>query len=300
MDTGTARVTYDYSDKLYEAINNLPDTYQETGLISASKLGYTPLVVILRMLGVEAEFDDYTKGKFLRGHDLELRIIELMWGMPPAEGVWYETKNGTKANWQFRPEVCYRGTSVTMDLIEDFGDYYVIHEIKSATKMSWDKTAAAGGSKYHKAYNRETKKWERQGRREPEVKPHNVIQASLQGLTQLDKPIKEVIIHYVNADDYRIISFEIDPLDSKQAIDEAIDKVLEAFITKTFPTYYSLWGWDKGKYNSYADFEKFETSDQIKDYLRQNHKEALDKFMLAQVKGNKIIYAGAGDEKKNS
>jgi len=304
-DTGTVKVLHDYSDKLYEVINNTPDTYKETGLISGSKLGYTPLVVILRMIGVEAEFDDYTKGKFLRGHDLELRIIGLVWGYPDKdadgeyiENEWYTGKNGHKFCWQYRPEQSYRGTSVTIDLIEDMGDHYVIHEIKSATKLSWDKTAALGGSMYEYKYNYQTKKRERLGRRQPEVKPHNVIQAALQGLTPMDKPVREVIIHYVNADDYRIISFSINPQDSKQVIDEAIDKVLEAFVTKQFPIYYPLWGWDKGKYNSYEAFEKLETSDQIREYLKANHKEALDKFMLAQVKGDNIIYAEVSDESK--
>lgn len=290
MDTGTVKVLNDYSELLYKTINELPDTYQETGLISASKLGYTTLTVILRMIGVPAEFDDYTKGKFLRGHDLELRIIELLWGMPPAEGEWYTGKNGNKFCWQFRPEVCYRGTSVTMDLIEDCGDHYIIHEIKSATKLSWDKTAALGGSMYIKEYNRATKKWERVGRREPEIKAHNAVQAALQGLVPLDKPIKEVLVHYVNADDYRIISFSLNPLDFKEQIDKDIDAVLEAFHTKQFPLYVPRWGWDKGKYNSFVDFEKFETSQEIYEHLRQNHKACLDKFMLAKVDGDNIIY----------
>jgi len=246
---------------------------------------------------VPAEFDDYTKGKFLRGHDLELRIIGLLWGYPDKdangeyiENAWYTGKNGHKFNWQFRPEVCYRGTSVTMDLIEDMGDHYIVHEIKSATKLSWDKTAALGGSMYEKQYNRATKKWERVGRREPEIKAHNAIQAALQGLAPLDKPIKEVLVHYVNADDYRIISFSLNPLDFKQQIDNDINAVLEAFMTKKFPLYVPRWGWDKGKYNNFVEFETLETSDAIREYLKNNHKDCLDKFMLAKVEGDTIIY----------
>ena len=273
--------TFDYAEKLYETLRNEPDTYVETGLISGSKVGYASLTAILRMIGVVVEFDGYTLGKFRRGHDLELDIIKLLWGTPPDEGIWFETKDGTKACWQYRPKVGYRGTSVTMDLIEDMGDHYIIHEIKSATKMSWDKTAGAGYSK-----------WVREKKGEqviPEVKPHNAIQSALQGLVPMDKPVKEVLVHYVNADDYRIISFSINPEEYREQIDQDINAILEAFITKKFPVYTPRWGWDKGKYNNYKDFENL-TSDQIFQKMKIEYKDSLDKFMLAKVEGDNIIY----------
>jgi hypothetical protein len=274
--------TFDYAEELYNVLCNEPDTYVETGLISGSKLGYAPLTAILKMIGVSTEFDGYTLGKFRRGHDLEMDIITLLWGTPPAEGEWYATKRGTKACWQYRPEVGYRGTSVTMDLIEDFGEYYVIHEIKSATKMSWDKTAGAGYSKWVR-----TKKGEQVY---PEVKPHNAIQSALQGLVPMDKPVNEVLIHYINADDYRIITFKIDPEDYREQIDHDINAILEAFTTKILPEYTPRWGWDKGKYNNFVDYEKL-SSAQIREKLKNEHKEALDKFMLAKVEGDNIIYS---------
>lgn len=273
--------TFDYAEKLYETLRNEPDTYVETGLISGSKVGYSALTAILRMIGVAVEFDGYTLGKFRRGHDLELDIIKLLWGTPPDEGVWFETKAGTKACWQYRPKEGYRGTSVTMDLIEDMGDHYIIHEIKSATKMSWDKTAGAGYSK-----------WVREKKGEaviPEVKPHNAIQSALQGLVPMDKPVKEVLVHYVNADDYRIITFSIDPEEYREQIDQDINAILEAFITKKFPAYTPRWGWDKGKYNNYKDFENL-TSDQIFQKMKIEYKDSLDRFMLAKVEGDNIIY----------
>lgn len=272
---------FDYAEKLYETLRTRPDTYVETGLISGSKVGYASLTAILRMIGVVVEFDGYTLGKFQRGHDLEFDIIKLLWGTPPDEMVWFETFTGTKACWQYRPKVGYRGTSVTMDLIEDMGDHYIIHEIKSATKMSWDKTAGAGYSK-----------WVREKKGEqviPEVKPHNAIQSALQGLVPMDKPVKEVLVHYVNADDYRIITFSIDPEEYREQIDQDINAILEAFITKKFPVYTSRWGWDKGKYNNYKDFENL-TSDQIFQKLKIEYKDSLDKFMLAKVEGDNIIY----------
>ena len=273
--------TFDYAEKLYETLRNEPDTYVETGLISGSKVGYASLTAILRMIGVVVEFDGYTLGKFRRGHDLELDIIKLLWGTPPDEGIWFETKDGTKACWQYRPKVGYRGTSVTMDLIEDMGDHYIIHEIKSATKMSWDKTAGAGYSK-----------WVREKKGEqviPEVKPHNAIQSALQGLVPMDKPVKEVLVHYVNADDYRIITFSINPEEYREQIDNDITAILYAFITKQFPKYEPRWGWDKGKYNNYKDFENL-TSDQIFQKMKIEYKDSLDKFMLAKVEGDNIIY----------
>lgn len=278
MDT---TYTFEYAEKLYKVIGELKDDYQETGLISGSKLGYAPLTAILRMIGVNSEFDDFTKGKFLRGHDLEYRLIGLLWGVPPAENEWYETKDGTRACWQYLPETSYRGTSVTIDLIEDVGEYYVIHEVKSSTKMAWDKTAGKGYSKWVATKKGETIK--------PELKPHHSIQAALQGLTPLDKPVK-VMVHYLNADDYRIISFELDPLNFKEQIDNDINAILQAFATHTFPEYVPRWGWDKGKYNNYVDFEKL-TSDQIKDKLRQEHKPALDKFMMSKLEGDNVIYS---------
>lgn len=274
--------TFDYADKLYDILRNEPDTYVETGLISGSKLGYNTLTAVLRMIGVSADFDGYTLGKFRRGHDLELDIIKLLWGMPPAEGEWYTSKDGRRVCWQYRPEQGYRGTSVTMDMIEDMGDYYVVHELKSATKMSWDKTAGSGFSKYQASKKGVTIV--------PEVKPHNGVQSALQGLVPMDKPIKDVMVHYINADDYRIISFHIDPQDYKEIIDQDINTILEVFRTKQFPMYVPRWGWDKGKYNSYADFEKL-TPEQIKEKLRIQYKDALDKFMLAKVDGDNIIYS---------
>lgn len=274
--------TFEYAERLYETLRTKPDTYVETGLISGSKIGYTPLTAILRMIGVDVEFDGYTLGKFQRGHDLELDIINLMWGVPPAENEWYTSNAGTRVCWQYRPEQGYRGTSVTMDLIEDLGEEYLIHEIKSANKMSWDKTAGAGYSKWVK-----TKKGEQVI---PEVKPHNAIQSALQGLVPMDKPVKEVLVHYINADDYRIISFHIDPEAYREQIDHDISAILTAFATKQFPEYVPRWGWDKGMYNNYKDFEKL-NPDQIHQKLKIEYKDSLDKFMMSKVEGDNIIYA---------
>lgn len=280
--------TFDYAEELYEILRTQPDSYVESGLISGSKLGYAPLAAILRMIGVQTEFDGYTLGKFQRGHDLELDIIKLLWGTPPAEAEWFDTKRGTKAIWQYRPERGYRGTSVTLDLLEDFGDYVVVHELKSATKMSWDKTAGKGYSKWVATKKGETIT--------PEVKAHNAIQSALQGLAELKgadgevKKVKEVLVHYINADDYRIITFTIDPEEYREVIDNDINAILQAFVTKILPEYVPRWGWDRGKYNNFVAFEKL-NSDQIKEKLRVEHKEALDKFMLAKVEGDDIIYS---------
>ena len=278
------KFTYDYGGKLYSIINNLPDEYNETGKISGSKLGYASLTAVLKMIGVEVEFDDYTKGKFLRGHDLEARIIGLLWGIPPAENTWYDTTQGTKGCWQLIPTQSYRGTSVTIDFVEDFGEYYIIHEFKSCTKMAFDKVAGTGFNK--------TKANRAGVVIAPELKPHNAEQSALYGLTPLGKPVKCVMVHYLNADDYRMISFELNPEDYKEQIDNDINKIQEAFITKRFPIYEPRWGWDKGKYNNYSDFEKL-THDQIVDKLRRENKDALDKFMLARVDGDNIIYSEA-------
>ena len=284
----TNNFNFDYAERLYEVLRTQPDTYVETGLISGSKIGYTPLAAILRMIGVVTEFDGYTLGKFQRGHDLEFDIIKLLWGTPPAEGIWFDTHSGTKAMWQYRPAEGYRGTVVTMDLIEDMGDHFIIHEIKSATKMSWDKTAGAGYSK-----------WVREKKGEqviPEIKPHNAIQSALQGLATCidddgkEKPVKKVLVHYVNADDYRIISFEVDPEEYREQIDNDITAILDAFITKRLPVYQSRWGWDKGKYNNYKDFENL-TSDQIYKKLQIEYKDSLDKFMMSRVVGDQIVYS---------
>lgn len=283
-----SKYNFDYAEELYNVLRTQPDSYVESGLISGSKLGYTPLTAILRMIGVETEFDDYTLGKFQRGHDLELDIIKLLWGTPPAEAQWFDTKRGTKAIWQYRPEVGYRGTSVTLDLLEDFGDYFLVHEIKSANKMSWDKTAGKGYSK-----------WVAQKKGEviiPEVKPHNGIQSALQGLAELQdadgvvKKVKNVLVHYINADDYRIITFEIDPEEYREQIDQDINAILEAFITGVFPEYYARWGWDKGKYNNFVDFEKLNSA-QIEEKLRIQFPEAYAKFKSAKVVGDDIIYS---------
>ena len=268
------------------------DPYVEHGLISGSKLADATLSTILKMLGVQQEFDAYTLGKFKRGHTTEAELIELLTGIPRHEqtaGVWLEPKDKRvlvgKVMLQAEPIAGYRGMTNSVDVLEDVGSGLIVHEIKSATKSAYDYVAATGKGKFNYEYNYATKKRERKGNRSPEPKEHHLIQVSSYSLSNWGKPVLKAYVHYINADDYRMISFLVDHMKYKPEIDREIDAVQYAFATKILPAYEPLYKWQAGKYNSFADWEKL-TEAEVLDKLRKEYPEAYDTFMNTLITDN--------------
>lgn len=275
-------------EKIWADRNNVP--YIEHGLISGSKLADATLVIILKMLKIDQTFDVYTLGKFMRGHEMEADLVELLTGIPKHEQLAQQWQTPTdtrvlqgKIMLQAEPIKGYRGMTNSVDLLEDIGTGYILHEIKSATKSAYDYVGAVGKGMYEYSYV--NGKRQRSGRRQPEPKEHHCIQVASYALSQWDKPILGVALHYINADDYRMISFKIDPLKYKPEIDKEIDEVQFAFETKILPVHKPLYKWQSGKYNSFADWEKLNEQELLAK-LKGDYPEAYDAFMNTRITDN--------------
>ena len=283
-----------YGNRVSKRIVEDRDThpYTEQGMISGSKLADAPLNIILKMLGIGQEFDAYTLGKFRRGHSTEAELVELFTGLSRQEqvpGVWLEPTIKTvllgNVMLQAEPVKSYRGMTNSVDLIEDVGEGLIVHEIKSATKSAYDYVGAVGKGMYEYTYNYTTKKRQRSGKRSPEPKEHNCIQVASYALSTWHKPVLKTVLHYINADDYRMISFEIDPQAYKPEIDREIDAVQFAFETKQLPKFVPLYKWQSGKYNSFEEWEKL-SEPELMAKLKGDYLEAYEKFMTTRITDN--------------
>lgn len=283
-----------YAHRVSKRIVEDRDThpYVEEGMISGSKLADAPLNIILKMLQIDQQFDAYTLGKFRRGHSTEAELVELFTGIPRHEqlpGVWLEPKDTTvlrgKVMLQAKPVKTYRGMTNSVDVVEDVGEGYIIHEIKSATKSAYDYVGAVGKGKYEYKYDYATKKRKRVGERQPEPKEHNCIQVASYALSQWEKPVLRTVLHYINADDYRMISFLIDPQAYKFEIDREIDAVQFAFETKQLPKFEPLYKWQSGQYNSFEEWEKLSEAE-LMAKLKGDYPEAYEKFMTTRITDN--------------
>lgn len=273
-------LTKDYETRLYNTIKSEPDTYVQTGKVSGSKIAQPTLTAILTMLGIERKPDNYTLGKFTRGHDVEAKFIERVFHKPKdvdETGEWEDSGNGyeSKFTWQYEMEDGYRGCTCSVDVLEEYtydGDplnesLYIVHEIKSVGKMKYDRVAGTGFRKG-----------------EPEPDFSHCLQASLYALS-LEKEtgiLPRCIIHYVNADDYRVVSFEINPEDYKEELDKRIDAIYTAFAEHRLPAYIPYEAWQKGKYNDFEECERL-TEDEVNDYIKTRYPEAYEKFLNARL-----------------
>lgn len=287
-------VTDYYAEKIKDKIweDRLKDPYVETGLISGSKLADATLTTVLKMLEVGQEFDVYTLGKFQRGHTTEAELVEFFTGIPRHEqipNVWLEPKDKRvlqgKVMLQAQPIKGYRGMSNSIDLLEDVGHGLIIHEIKSSTKMAYDYIGAVGKGAWNYKYDPATRRRVRDGRRDPAPKEHHCIQVASYGLSTFEKPVLQTMLHYINADDYRMVSFNIDREKYKPEIDREIDAVQFAFNTKVLPAYEPLFKWQAGKYNSFSDWEKLSEAEVLLK-LKEEYPEAYERFMNTSITDN--------------
>ena len=266
---------YEFGDKIHQKLvtdNEKKQAERErSGKISGGKLGKPTLWAVLDLIGVPDEFDPYVLGKFQRGNDVEDRAIQFLTGIDPhyvKPGEVVENAPGTVLTGKFtlQKEGGYRGGVGYIDLAQEVGDQDVYHEIKSSTKMAFDKVAASG-------------------RYRGQVDPakgigipylHHALQLAYYCLGD---DVTRGFLHYLNADDYRLVSFAINPLDYKEEIDKEIDDIQLCFVTKQLPAFEGFLDYHKVKgYWSYKEWNEL-TPDQMMFKLKNDFPEQYKKFM---------------------
>lgn len=280
------KVVYKFSDKVglfFEKQHEIAKSKRtSSGLISGGKLGQPTLWSVLDILGLEKEYDSYTLGKFQRGHDVETRAIVLLTNLP--YDLIYGIVSGEQENpgWipvpagavlqgevELQRAVGYRGGIGFVDLTQRMKgkdkEVLIHHEIKSSAKMAFDKVSATGRSKAGT----------------PEPYYHQALQAAYYGLG--DNPDMS-FIHYFNADDYRLISFQINPLDYKEEIDKEIDDIQAAFLSKALPPFEAILDFHKIKnYQRYGDEWNKLTPSEMLQQLKTAYPEAYKLFMSKEL-----------------
>lgn len=268
---------YEFSEKVHNKLvadNEAKKAkWERSGKISGGKLGKPTLWAVLDLIGVPDAFDPYVLGKFQRGNDVEDRAIEMLTGLTQKNiepGVLVESKPGSVLTGEFvmQKEGGYRGGVGFIDLSQKTGDDWVYHEIKSATKMSYDRIAASG---WHKGKTEDSKG-------NPVGVPQ--YQHCLQiAYYCLGDEVSRAFLHYLNADDYRLCSFALNPLDYKEEIDKEIDDIQMAFTLKELPSFEGFLPWHSMKtYWSYKEWNDL-TPREAMFKLQHDFPEQYKKFM---------------------
>lgn len=232
------------------------------------------------MLGeLRADFDAYTLGKFQRGHDVEARTINFLTGIPLQYIVdildnvvenpgWIKLDEGNVLTGEvyLQYKQGYRGGTGYVDLAQKTESGEVIfHEVKSSTKMAYDKVAGTGRSSASK----------------PEPYVHHALQLSYYCL---GKNVHRAFVHYMNADDYRMCSFSINPIDYKEEIDRQIDDIQSAFALKSLPAFEPLLEFQRIRnYQSYGDEWNLLTPSQLMTKLENEYPSAFNKLMSTEL-----------------
>lgn len=270
---------YEFGDKIHKKLVDENDAKQagreRSGKISGGKLGKPTLWAVLDLIGVPDEFDPYLLGKFQRGNDVEDRAIEMLTGIDAKHvepGVLIDSKPDAVLTGKFmmQKEGGYRGGCGYMDLSQQLGDDWVYHEIKSSTKMAYDKVSASG--RYKGVVDIE------KGVGVPYY--HHELQIAYYCLGD---EVSRGFLHYLNADDYRLCSFAINPLDYKEEIDKEIDDIEFCFETKMLPAFEGFLPYHKVKaYWSYKEWNEL-TPEQALFKLQHDFPEQYDKFMKMKL-----------------
>lgn len=278
IGTATPRRIYEFGDYIGKRLVKQNQAAQaehvSSGLITGGKLAQPTLWTVLELLGLKKEFDEYTLGKFQRGHDVEARAINFMTDIPLQDIV--DILDGVVPNpgWitvpdtallsgevylQYRAE--YRGGFGFVDVAQRNNGKLIFHEIKSSTKMAYDKVAGSGRSK------------------DKESAPyyHHCVQVSFYALGE---NADSTFVHYFNADDYRLCTFALNPLDYKEEIDKEMDDIQMAFLSNTLPPFEALLDFHKIKnYQAFGEEWNLLTPDQLMTKLEMEHPEAYSKFI---------------------
>ena len=266
---------YEFGEKIHEKLvadnKEKQEKRERSGKISGGKLGKPTLWAVLDLIGVPDEFDPYVLGKFQRGNDVEDRAIQFLTNIDPhyvEPGKVVQSGENALLTGEFilQMEGGYRGGVGYIDLSQKVGDEWVLHEIKSSTKMAYDKVAAAGHYK---------------GVAEPEKGIgvpylHHALQLAYYCLgTESTRGF----LHYLNADDYRLTTFAINPLDYKEEIDKEIDDIELVFATKQLPAFEGFLPYHKVKaYWSYKEWNELSPNEMMTK-LKGEFPEQYKKFM---------------------
>lgn len=266
---------YEFGDKLHQKLvsdNEKQKAARErSGKISGGKLGKPTLWAVLDLIGVPDYLDPYVLGKFQRGNDVEDRAIQFLTGIKPWEvepGTLVESEPKAILTGEFvlQMEGGYRGGIGFIDLAQKLADSYVLHEIKSSTKMAYDKVSASG--RYRGEVNAD------KGIGVPYL--HHALQLAYYCL---GADITRGFLHYFNADDYRLCSFAINPMDYKEEIDKEIDDIQAVFLTKQLPAFEGFLPYHKVKgYWSYKEWNELspnEMMNKLKGEFPDNYKKLM-------------------------
>lgn len=266
---------YEFGEKIHEKLvadnKEKQEGRERSGKISGGKLGKPTLWAVLDIIGVPDEFDPYLLGKFQRGNDVEDRAIQFLTNIDPhyvKPGEIVNSGEGAVLTGEFvmQKEGGYRGGVGYIDLSQKIGDEWVQHEIKSSTKMAYDKVAAGGRYK---------------GIAEPEKGIgvpylHHALQLAYYCL---GTGSTRGFLHYLNADDYRLTTFAINPLDYKEEIDKEIDDIEMVFATKQLPAFEGFLPYHKIKaYWSYSEWNELSPNEMMTK-LKGEFPEQYKKFM---------------------
>lgn len=288
----------EYIGKRFKALEKKKnEAYTASGLISGGKLGKPALWAVLSMLGFVKDFDEYTLGKFQRGNDVEARAINMLTDIPMdyinqilsgqvADPGWIDIPKGAMLEGKVYLQLKggYRGGTGYIDLAQETPSGRIIyHEVKSSTKMAYDKVAASGASKSSKTYGY------RNGKRtvlsETPNSPAPYVHHALQlAYYALGDDVASTYLHYFNADDYRLISFAINPLHYKEEIDFEIDQIQSAFLTKTMPPFEVTQEFHKIKnYQDFGDEWNLLSPAEVLKKLESEFPEGYEKFMTTYL-----------------
>lgn len=280
IGTATPRRIYEFGDKIHNKLvaqnQEKKEKYERSGKMSGGKLGKPTLWVVLDLIGVpDADFDPYVLGKFQRGNDVEARAINFLTGIEADKvepGVVVDAKDEAILTGQFilQAESGYRGGVGYVDLQQVVDPKHINHEIKSSTKMAYDKVAASG--RYKGVVDVE------KGIGVPYY--HHALQLAYYGLGD---GAEASFLHYLNADDYRLTTFAINPMDYKEEIDKEIDDIELAFLSKQLPVFEAFLPYHKLKaYWSYKEWNELSPS-QMMDKLKSEYPEQYNKFIEMKI-----------------
>lgn len=272
---------YEFGDKVHKKLvdsNEAKKAERErSGMISGGKLGKPTLWAVLDIIGVPDYLDPYVLGKFQRGNDVEDRAIEFLTGIDQHDvepGVLIHSKPDAVAvltgEFMMQKKGGYRGGIGYIDLSQKLAEDWVYHEIKSSTKMAYDKVSASG--RYKGVVDIE------KGVGVPYL--HHALQIAYYCLGD---EVSRGFLHYLNADDYRLCSFAINPLDYKEEIDKEIDDIQMAFTLKELPAFEGFLPYHKVKaYWSYKEWNEL-TPQQAMFKLQHDYPEQYKKFMEMEL-----------------
>lgn len=270
---------YEFGDKIHDKLIADNKAKQEgrerSGKISGGKLGKPTLWAVLDIIGVPDEFDPYLLGKFQRGNDVEDRAIQFLTNIDPhyvKPGEIVPSGENALLTGEFilQAEGGYRSGVGYIDLSQKVGDDWVQHEIKSSTKMAYDKVAAAGRYK---------------GVAEPEKGIgvpylHHALQLAYYCLGTNST---RGFLHYLNADDYRLTTFAINPIDYKEEIDKEIDDIELALTLHELPAFEGFLPYHKVKaYWSYKEWNELTPSEAMRK-LQNDYPESYKKLIEYQL-----------------